>query len=80
VAALHGVANTAALMEAYRLGLQPALWTTWCRDSTARRTPDSVYRSVMRKLDGGGPILLHDSDHHAAPSAGSPHSAPFRRS
>jgi peptidoglycan/xylan/chitin deacetylase (PgdA/CDA1 family) len=63
----YGVANTAALLEAQRLGLQPVLWTTWGRDWTAGCTPNSVYRSVMRKLDRGGTILLHDSDHHAAP-------------
>jgi peptidoglycan-N-acetylglucosamine deacetylase len=63
----YGVANTAALLEAHRIGLQPVLWSTWGRDWTARCTPDSVYRSIMRKLDGGGTILLHDSDRHAAP-------------
>jgi peptidoglycan/xylan/chitin deacetylase (PgdA/CDA1 family) len=63
----YGVANTAALLEARRLKLQPVLWTCWGRDWTARCTPDSVYRSVLRKLDGGGTILLHDSDHSAAP-------------
>jgi peptidoglycan/xylan/chitin deacetylase (PgdA/CDA1 family) len=63
----YGVANTAALREAHRLALQPVLWTCWGRDWTAGCTPDSVYRSVMRTLDGGGTILLHDSDRHAAP-------------
>ena len=63
----YGVANTASLLEAHRLGLRPVLWTTWGRDWTARCTPDSVYRSIMRKLDRGGTILLHDSDRHAAP-------------
>jgi peptidoglycan/xylan/chitin deacetylase (PgdA/CDA1 family) len=63
----YGVANTAALLEAHRLGLRPVLWTCWGRDWTARCTPDSVYRSVLRKLDGGGTILLHDSDVSAAP-------------
>jgi peptidoglycan/xylan/chitin deacetylase (PgdA/CDA1 family) len=63
----YGVANTAALLEARRLGLQPVLWSTWGRDWTAGCTPDSVYRSVLRKLDRGGTILLHDSDSHAAP-------------
>lgn len=62
----YGVANTAALLEARRIGLRPVLWTTWGRDWTATCTPDSVYRSVLRKLDGGGTILLHDSDHAAA--------------
>lgn len=63
----YGVANAAALLEARRLGLRPVLWTTWGRDWTRSCTPDSVYRSVLRKLDGGGTILLHDSDHSAAP-------------
>jgi peptidoglycan-N-acetylglucosamine deacetylase len=63
----YGVANTAALLEARRLGLQPVLWTTWGRDWTRSCTPNSVYRSVLRKLDGGGTILLHDSDLHAVP-------------
>jgi peptidoglycan/xylan/chitin deacetylase (PgdA/CDA1 family) len=63
----YGVANTAALLEARRLGLRPVLWTCWGRDWTAGCTPDSVYRSVLRKLDGGGTILLHDSDVSAAP-------------
>ncbi len=63
----YGVANTTVLLEARRLGLRPVLWTCWGRDWTATCTPDSVYRSIMRKLDGGGTILLHDSDHAAAP-------------
>jgi peptidoglycan/xylan/chitin deacetylase (PgdA/CDA1 family) len=63
----YGVANTAALREAHRLALRPVLWTCWGRDWTAGCTPDSVYRSVLRTLDGGGTILLHDSDRHAAP-------------
>ncbi|GAA2642716.1 polysaccharide deacetylase family protein [Paractinoplanes durhamensis] len=63
----YGVANTAAMLESRRLGLRPVLWTTWGRDWTATCTPDSVYRSVLRKLDGGGTILLHDSDVSAAP-------------
>lgn len=63
----YGVASTAALLAAHRLGLRPVLWTCWGRDWTASCTADSVYRAVMRRLDGGGTILLHDSDHAAAP-------------
>jgi peptidoglycan/xylan/chitin deacetylase (PgdA/CDA1 family) len=63
----YGVASTAALQQAHRLGLQPVLWTTWGRDWTATCTADSVYRSVLRRLTGGGTILLHDSDRTAAP-------------
>ena len=62
----YGVATTTALLEARRIGLRPVLWTCWGRDWTATCTPDSVFRSVLRKLDAGGTILLHDSDHAAA--------------
>jgi peptidoglycan-N-acetylglucosamine deacetylase len=63
----YGVATTTALRAARRLGLTPVLWTCWGRDWTPTTTPDSVFRAVLRKLDGGGTILLHDSDHAAAP-------------
>jgi peptidoglycan/xylan/chitin deacetylase (PgdA/CDA1 family) len=62
----YGVASTASLITARRLGLTPVLWTCWGRDWTASATPESVYRAVLRKLAGGGTILLHDSDHAAA--------------
>lgn len=62
----YGVASTAALLGARRLGLTPVLWTAWGRDWTRSATPDSVFRAVRRGLTGGGTILLHDSDHSAA--------------
>ncbi|WP_349497353.1 hypothetical protein [Actinoplanes regularis] len=43
------------------------LWTAWGRDWTRTATPDSVFRAVRHGLGGGGTILLHDSDHAAAP-------------
>jgi peptidoglycan/xylan/chitin deacetylase (PgdA/CDA1 family) len=61
------VATTAALHTARRLGLTPVLWTCWGRDWTPNATPDRVFRSVRARLSGGGTILLHDSDHCAAP-------------
>jgi peptidoglycan-N-acetylglucosamine deacetylase len=63
----YGVAGTAAVVVARRLGLTPVLWTCWGRDWTASATPDSVSRTVLRGLAGGATILLHDSDHTAAP-------------
>jgi peptidoglycan/xylan/chitin deacetylase (PgdA/CDA1 family) len=63
----YGMASTAALRTARQLGLRPVLWTCWGRDWTPTATPDSIYRAVVRKLAGGGTILLHDSDHSAAP-------------
>jgi peptidoglycan/xylan/chitin deacetylase (PgdA/CDA1 family) len=63
----YGVASTASLVAAGRLGLRPVLWSTWGRDWTPSCTADSVYRAVLRRLAGGGTVLLHDSDHSAAP-------------
>ncbi|GAB1644129.1 polysaccharide deacetylase family protein [Krasilnikovia sp. MM14-A1259] len=63
----YGVATTAALYEARRLGLTPVLWTHWGRDWTRRATPGSVARSVLWRPVSGGTILLHDSDHAAVP-------------
>jgi peptidoglycan/xylan/chitin deacetylase (PgdA/CDA1 family) len=62
----YGVATTPALRHARHLGLHPVLWTCWGRDWTGSCTGDSVHRRVLRRLTGGGTILLHDSD-HAAP-------------
>lgn len=45
------------------------LWTCWGEDWRARVTPDSVHRTVTAGLDGGGTILLHDSDYTSAPGS-----------
>ncbi|MFI1760915.1 polysaccharide deacetylase family protein [Streptomyces sp. NPDC020800] len=65
----YGVMSTAAHLAARRLGLAPVLWTCWGEDWTARATPASVHRTVTADLDGGGTILLHDSDCTSAPGA-----------
>jgi peptidoglycan/xylan/chitin deacetylase (PgdA/CDA1 family) len=69
----YGVASTASILAARRLGLTPVLWTCWGRDWSRSATSDSVHRRVLRRLSGGGTVLLHDSDHAASP--GSWHSA-----
>ncbi|MFJ6198237.1 polysaccharide deacetylase family protein [Micromonospora sp. NPDC092111] len=63
----YGIASTAAVRAARHLGLTPVLWSCWGRDWTRRATPDSVFRTVRRGLTGGATVLLHDSDHCAAP-------------
>jgi peptidoglycan/xylan/chitin deacetylase (PgdA/CDA1 family) len=65
----YGVASTAALVTARQLGLTPVLWTCWGRDWTRSATPDTVTRAVLRRMAGGGTILLHDSDQSAAPGS-----------
>ncbi|MGW4674401.1 polysaccharide deacetylase family protein [Streptomyces sp. NPDC004324] len=65
----YGVMSAAAHVAARRLGLTPVLWTCWGEDWTARATPESVHRTVTSGLDGGGTVLLHDSDRTSAPGA-----------
>ncbi|MGW0798691.1 polysaccharide deacetylase family protein [Streptomyces sp. NPDC002692] len=65
----YGVMSTAAHVAARRLGLTPVLWTCWGEDWTACATPESVHRTVTSGLDGGGTVLLHDSDRTSAPGA-----------
>jgi peptidoglycan/xylan/chitin deacetylase (PgdA/CDA1 family) len=65
----YGVMSASAHLAARRLGLTPVLWTCWGEDWTARATPESVHRTVTADLDGGGTVLLHDSDCTSAPGA-----------
>jgi peptidoglycan/xylan/chitin deacetylase (PgdA/CDA1 family) len=65
----YGVLTASALTAAARLSLTPVLWTAWGADWTARATPLSVYRRVSANLDGGGTVLLHDSDVTSAPGS-----------
>ncbi len=58
----YGVLTSAALISARRLELTPILWSCWGWDWSAKSTPASVYDTVLCGLDGGGTILLHDSD------------------
>jgi peptidoglycan/xylan/chitin deacetylase (PgdA/CDA1 family) len=65
----YGVLSAATLTATRRLGLTPVLWTAWGEDWTARATPESVCRTVLADLRGGGTILLHDSDVTSVPGS-----------
>ncbi|NKQ55993.1 polysaccharide deacetylase family protein [Amycolatopsis sp. K13G38] len=69
IRAPYGVFSASSLQAARRLGLTPVLWTCWGFDWTARATARSVLRTVLKDLDGGGTVLLHDSDHAASPGS-----------
>lgn len=57
-----GVLTTAAWRAAASLDMTTTLWTAWGKDWSEKATPASVRRTVLRGLDGGGTILLHDAD------------------
>ncbi|WP_233513460.1 polysaccharide deacetylase family protein [Micromonospora craterilacus] len=65
----YGVLTTPAVLACRRLGLTPRLWTAWGRDWEASRPPESIWRTMVKDLAGGGTVLLHDSDCVATPGA-----------
>jgi peptidoglycan-N-acetylglucosamine deacetylase len=65
----YGVLTGSALVAGWRLGLTPVLWTAWGEDWAAGATPDSVHRTVLAGLTGGGTVLLHDSDVTSTPGS-----------
>jgi peptidoglycan/xylan/chitin deacetylase (PgdA/CDA1 family) len=63
----YGALTAAALAAARAEGLRTVLWTAWGRDWEETATAGSVADLVTRQLDGGGTVLLHDSDCTSAP-------------
>ncbi|QJS08567.1 polysaccharide deacetylase family protein [Streptomyces argyrophyllae] len=63
----YGILTTSRWLAARRAGLRTVLWSAWGRDWTADATAASVRARVAADLRGGGTVLLHDSDRHAAP-------------
>jgi peptidoglycan-N-acetylglucosamine deacetylase len=57
----YGVLSGPALLTARELGLTPVLWSAWGREWTPGATPESVYATLARDLEGGVTVLLHDS-------------------
>ncbi|WP_407698835.1 polysaccharide deacetylase family protein [Streptomyces acidicola] len=63
----YGILTGDRLLAARRTRLRPVLWTAWGRDWKARATAESVVTTVLADLRGGGTLVLHDTDRHAAP-------------
>lgn len=61
----YGVASLEALWGCRSLELTPVLWTAWGRDWERSATPSRIVSTVLRRLEPGGTILLHDTDLHA---------------
>ncbi|MFJ4330635.1 MULTISPECIES: polysaccharide deacetylase family protein [unclassified Streptomyces] len=65
----YGILTSGRWAAARRAGLRPVLWTAWGKDWRHDATPASVRATVAADLDGGGTILLHDTDHASAPGS-----------
>ncbi len=65
----YGSPSWGSHRAARRCGLRTVLWTAWGRDWRPGATPGEVVAEVQRGLDGGGTILLHDSDRTSAPGS-----------
>jgi peptidoglycan/xylan/chitin deacetylase (PgdA/CDA1 family) len=58
----YGVLSGPALVAARRLSLSTVLWSSWGREWRPGATPEMVFATLTADLDGGGTVLLHDSD------------------
>jgi peptidoglycan-N-acetylglucosamine deacetylase len=65
----YGVLSGLSLSTARDLGLTPLLWGAWGREWAAGATGESVLRTLLRGLDGGVTVLLHDSGAAAPPGS-----------
>jgi peptidoglycan/xylan/chitin deacetylase (PgdA/CDA1 family) len=65
----YGVLSGPALLTARELGLTPVLWGAWGREWAPGATSRSVFQTLMRGLDGGVTVLLHDSGCTSPPGA-----------
>jgi peptidoglycan/xylan/chitin deacetylase (PgdA/CDA1 family) len=65
----YGILTSGRWAAARHAGLRPVLWTAWGKDWRHDATPASVRAAVTADLDGGGTILLHDTDHASAPGS-----------
>jgi peptidoglycan-N-acetylglucosamine deacetylase len=57
----YGVLSGLSLVTARKLRLTPLLWGAWGREWAADASGESVLRTLLRGLDGGVTVLLHDS-------------------
>jgi peptidoglycan/xylan/chitin deacetylase (PgdA/CDA1 family) len=62
----YGIYSPEGLRLARERGLQPLLWSAWGKDWRKFTTPGRIAARVIRDLQPGGVILLHDADFYSA--------------
>lgn len=65
----YGIYSPASLQIARERGLQPLLWAAWGKDWRKFTTPARIAHRVLRSLNSGDVILLHDADFYSAKSS-----------
>lgn len=65
----YGILTTPALLHARKQGWRTVLWRRDGADWDQRATPDSVTARILRSLEPGDIVLLHDSDAYSAPGS-----------
>ena len=65
----YGILTMAALRYACDAGWEIFLWRKAGKDWDAGATPDSIAGRILRRLEPGDVILLHDADHYSAVSS-----------
>jgi peptidoglycan/xylan/chitin deacetylase (PgdA/CDA1 family) len=65
----YGVLSGPSLITAKDLGLTPLLWGAWGREWAPAATGEVVLQTLLRGLDGGVTVLLHDSGCTAPPGS-----------
>jgi peptidoglycan-N-acetylglucosamine deacetylase len=65
----YGKLTASSLWAARSLGLRTVLWSAWGEDWLETATATSVLEALRPDLDGGGTVLLHDSDCNSAPES-----------
>lgn len=65
----YGVLSGPSLLALRQLGLTPVLWNAWGREWDAGATRDSVLQNLLRGLDRGVTVLLHDSQSVSPPGS-----------
>lgn len=65
----YGILNAAALQLAREEGWEPVLWAREGHDWEAKATPRSIARRLVRGVEPGDVLLLHDADFYSAPGS-----------
>ncbi|MBW3603611.1 MAG: polysaccharide deacetylase family protein [Actinobacteria bacterium] len=68
----YGKVNKRVRATVRAMGFRTVLWTVDTHDWDASRTPRQIIRSVMRRLESGAVILLHDKEDSQATMAALP--------